>query len=114
MSINSSRRDLLRGATVTMTAASYSRVLGANDQVRLGLIGCGERGQHDMSLFQTNSQVEVVAVCDVYAAKTDQARSKAPKARDFKDHRALLDQKDLDVALIATPDHWHSTIAIDA
>jgi hypothetical protein len=50
---SSTRRDLLRGAAVTMTAASYSRVLGANDKIRLGLIGAGDRGQHDTGLLKT-------------------------------------------------------------
>ena len=111
---SSTRRDLLRGAAVTMTAASYSRVLGANDKIRLGLIGAGDRGQHDTGLFKTNPEVEVAAVCDVYAQKIDQVKQTNPNARGFKDHRELLAQKDIDVALVATPDHWHSVIAIDA
>ncbi len=111
---SSTRRDLLRGAAVTMTAASYSRVLGANDKIRLGLIGAGDRGQHDTGLFKTNPDVEVAAVCDIYAEKIDQVKQTNPNARGFKDHRELLARKDIDVTLIATPDHWHSVIAIDA
>jgi len=111
---SSTRRDLLRGAVVTMTAASYSRVLGANDKIRLGLIGAGDRGQHDTALFKNNPDVDVAAVCDVYAQKIDQVKQTNPNARGFKDHRELLAQKDIDVALVATPDHWHSLIAIDA
>ena len=57
----------------------------------LGLIGAGERGQHDMSQFQLNKDVDVVAVCDVFADKIDQVKSKAaPGAKPFKDHRKLL------------------------
>jgi len=108
------RRDLLRGAAVTMTAASYSRVLGANDTIRYGIIGAGDRGQHDMDLFATNKEVNVAAVCDVYAAKIDQVKTKHPDAKAFKDHRELLAQKDIDIVQITTPDHWHATIAIDA
>ena len=97
-----------------MTAASYSRVMGANDAIRYGIIGVGDRGQHDLDLFATNKTVDIAAVCDVYAAKIDQVKTKYPNAQAFKDHRALLDRKDIDIVQITTPDHWHSTIAIDA
>src|SRR5437588_4864492 len=104
MNSGSTRRDLLSGsarsAALAMTAASYSRVMGANDKVRYGLIGAGDRGQHDMDMFLTNKEVDVAAVCDVYAAKIDQVKTKAPNAKAFKDHRALLDQKDIDIVQI--------------
>src|SRR5438874_13655313 len=54
------RRDLLRGASAA-TALSYSRILGANDKIGLGVIGCGERGRHDMSQFQESPKVDVTA-----------------------------------------------------
>ena len=107
------RREFLRGAAL-LTAASYSRILGANDKIRLGVIGCGSRGLHDMSQFQMHSFVDVVAVCDIYGQSIDQARQKAPNARNFGDHRKLLEMKDVDAVLIATPDHWHTATTIDA
>ena len=107
------RRDLFRTAAA-FTAASYSRILGANDRVRLGLIGAGDRGQFVTSVFQKNVTVELAAVCDVYTSKIDQVQSKTPSAKSFTDHRKLLEMKDLDVALVATPDHWHAGVAIDA
>jgi predicted dehydrogenase len=107
------RRNFLRGLSAA-TALSYSRVLGANDRIHLGLIGCGERGSHDMGRFQTHQDVDVIAVCDVYGAKIDAAQQKAPHAKPFTDHRKLLEVKEIDVALIATPDHWHAQCAIDA
>ena len=106
------RRNFLRGATA-LTALSYSRVMGANDRIQLGLIGCGDRGRYDMGNFQ-KANADVVALCDIYGAQIDKARENAPNAKDFKDHRALLEMKEVDVALIATPDHWHAQIAIDA
>ena len=115
------RRDLLRGSAIALTAASYSRVKGANDRISMGVIGCCERGRYDMGQFLLNSRVEVAALCDIYGEsidKTQQAIAKsrpgAPAAKGFKDHRALLAEKNLDVILIATPDHWHATCAIDA
>ena len=106
------RRNFLRSVSAA-TALSYSRVMGANDRVQLGLIGCGDRGRYDMSNFQ-KAQVDVVAVCDIYGAHIDEARTQAPQAKDFTDHRKLLEMKEVDVALIATPDHWHAQTAIDA
>ncbi len=98
----------------SMTAASYSRIFGANDKVNLGLIGAGGRGKYVMGVFQKTTQVNVTAVCDVYAARIDQALQQAPTAKGFNDHRKLLETKELDAVLIATPDHWHSGTAIDA
>jgi len=107
------RRAFLRGVTAA-TALSYSRVLGANDRVQLGLIGCGERGRSDMGKFIKAGNTDVVALCDIYGAQIDRAKQDAPNARSFSDHRALLTLKDVDVALIAVPDHWHAATAIDA
>jgi predicted dehydrogenase len=107
------RRDLVRGLAA-VSAASYARVLGANDRIRLGLIGAGDRGRHDMSQFQAAGGVDVAAVCDVYAEQIDKARQKAPNAKNFNDHRKLLELKDVDSVLIATPDHWHAETTIDA
>ena len=108
------RRDLLRGSAIAFTAASYNRIQGANDRINLGVIGVGERGRHDMGQFIDNGKVEVVAVCDVYAENIDKARTKATNAKDFKQHQRLLEMKEVDACLIATPDHWHAAIAIDA
>jgi predicted dehydrogenase len=107
------RRALLKGVTA-VTALSYSRVMGANDRVQLGLIGCGERGFGDMGNFVKTNTVDVVALCDIYAAHIDRAKRTAPNSRSFSDHRKLLEMKEVDATLIAVPDHWHTMIAIDA
>jgi predicted dehydrogenase len=116
---NQSRRNFLAAslfsAGATLSAGSYTRVLGSNDRIRLGVIGTGNRGSDVMKWFQRESEVEVVALSDCY----DKALSSAlemteGKARTFVDYRALLDLKDVDAVLIATPDHWHKTMAIDA
>ncbi len=96
------------------TAASYGRILGANDRIRLGLIGCGGRGRGVLGTFVKTDQVEVPAVGDVWPERTAQAKKVAPNAQEFTDHRKMLDTvKGLDAVLIATPDHWHAGIAID-
>jgi predicted dehydrogenase len=111
------RRSFLRTglqAASAMTALSYSRVLGANDRLNMGLIGSGERGRHVLSLFQKTEQVNVTAVCDVYAEMIDRAQKQAPGAKGYGDYRKLLESKDVDAVLIGTPDHWHATNCIDA
>jgi predicted dehydrogenase len=107
------RRAFIASAAV-FTAASYSRVYGANDTVRMGLIGAGDRGRYDMNLFLANPGVQVIALCDVYGANIERARQRASEAKGFSDHRKLLEIKEIDAVLIATPDHWHAAIAIDA
>jgi predicted dehydrogenase len=101
-------------AAAAMTAASYSRILGANERVQLGLIGCGGRGVSVMGTFIKTDRVEVPAVCDVWQTRADKAKEKTPNAQTFRDHRKLLEMKRLDAVLIATPDHWHALTAIDA
>jgi predicted dehydrogenase len=111
------RREFLLGAAggaAVLTAASYSRVLGAGEKIRLGVVGCGDRGRHDLGLFLMNPAIEVAALCDVYPVHAGEARKQAPEAPLFTDHRKLLDLHDLEAVLIATPDHWHAPIAIDA
>ena len=107
------RRDTFRTAAV-FTAASYQKIMGANDRVNLGLIGAGDRGSFVMSVFQKTGSVDVKAVCDVYGARLDEALTKTPGAKGFNDHRKLLEMKELDAVLIATPDHWHAGCAINA
>ena len=107
------RRALLHGA-VAFSAASYARIVGANDRVRLGLIGAGDRGRHVMGQFVAAGSVDVTAVCDVYAGQIDRARQTAPNARNFSDHRKLLEFREVDAVLIATPDHWHAATTIEA
>src|SRR5437762_1329343 len=106
------RRNFLRASAIT--ALSYSRVYGANDRIQLGLIGCGERGRYDMGNFVKSGKVDVAAVCDIYGESIDKAKQIAPNSRSFTDHRQLLAMKEIDVALIGVPDHWHAATAIDA
>jgi len=106
------RREATTAAA--MTALSYSRILGANDRIGLGVIGNGERGTYVMTLFQKNQDVEVRALCDVYGARIERAQQQAPQTKTFRDHRQLLELKEIDAVLAAAPDHWHKDIAIDS
>lgn len=103
------------GAGAVLSAGQWSRVLGANDRVRLGVIGSGSRGQDVMAWFQKEPNLEIVAVSDCYEKNARQAIEKTGgKATAHADYRKLLDAKDVDAVLIATPDHWHARMAVDA
>jgi predicted dehydrogenase len=111
--MNLTRRDAVKAAAA-ISALSYSRILGANDRIGLGVIGLGERGTYVMTRFQKNPEVEVRALCDVWAQRTQEAQAKAPNTQRFTDHEQLLALKEIDAVLIAAPDHWHRALAVDA
>jgi predicted dehydrogenase len=107
------RRQFVQAALAT--AASYGRILGANDRIRVGVIGTGGRGELLMTLLKQSDNNDIVAVCDVYEPRRLAAKARfAPDARDYGDHREVLDRKDIDAVAIATPDHWHVPILTDA
>jgi len=110
------RRDFVKtvAAATAATALSSSRILGANEKVRLALVGCGSRGVGDMNNFLKLGAVDVVAVNDVYPPLMEVARKTATAARPVKDYRQILEMKDVDAVLVAVPDHWHTPITIDA
>jgi predicted dehydrogenase len=91
-----------------MSGASTGNVLGANDRIRLGLIGCGRQGVDNMRHFMKQG-VEVAAVCDVYEPNLQKGLEAAGgKAKALKDFRQVLDDKKIDAVIVATPDHWHA------
>jgi predicted dehydrogenase len=97
-----------------LTAVSASRILGANDRLNLGLIGCGGRGRFvARTLRDANPNTAYIAVADVYQTNADSAREWAgADAKSFSDFRKLLELKDVDAVHIATPDHWHAAVAV--
>jgi predicted dehydrogenase len=117
-----SRRRFLKGAAVAAgvgVAGGFGEVHaeGANDRIRFGVIGCGGMGTgHVRSLVQrgNDDNIQVAAVCDVYQRRITRAKDASPGSEGYMDYRKLLDRKDLDAVLIATPDHWHGKISIDA
>jgi predicted dehydrogenase len=104
-------------ASIVATAASANRVIGANNRLRVGIIGCGglAQGAHIPSLMRMKEadNVEIVAVCDVYQKRLDQAAATTGAAA-VKDYRAMLDNKDVDYVTIVTPEHWHARMTLDA
>ncbi|MGH9852205.1 MAG: Gfo/Idh/MocA family protein, partial [Blastocatellia bacterium] len=112
------RRDFIKQAATTatvaaFTASSYDRVLSANDRVRLGIIGPGARGQELMRAFLQAPNAEFVAAADIYTRRHDEAKKIAPDIKTFTDHRKMLELKDLDAVIVATPLHCHARHFID-
>jgi predicted dehydrogenase len=105
------RRTFL-GATAAVGATTRS-VLGANDRVVVGLIGCGGRGRYVASLMRQAPNVEFAATADVYLTNAERARQWAgTSAVAYQDFRKLLERKDLDAVMVSTPDHWHAAATI--
>ena len=96
------------------SAASQARIIGANDRIRAGIIGAGGRGRYLTAQFKELG-VEMGGVCDVYQPNLEAGLKEANTgARPFDDYRKLLDDKSFDAVVIATPDHWHARMVIDA
>ena len=141
---NQTRREFVAKSTLATAGISIGinalasvktkRVFGANDKIRMGFIGVGNRGSQLLHLFMKNKDIEVTALCDVYEPYMLRDRSKvdpryikdlggripnlgeqfnkAPKL--YNDYRKLLEDKNVDAVCIATPDHWHALQMIDA
>lgn len=109
------RRQFVAAASL-VTARAYSQIQGSNDRLRVGIIGCGgQSGGHQRALvrMKESDNVEVAAVCDIYQPRVEKA-SQLTGGKVIADYRRLLDSKDIDYVLIATPEHWHGKMIIDA
>jgi predicted dehydrogenase len=134
------RRDFLKrsvgAGAAAWTAVSASRVLGANDRLNVGLIGCGGRGTFDARLMRGTPEdiqavarenyhdgnldprlkeprnVDIMALCDCYGSRMDAAKKWTPQAKTYADFRKLLEDKTVDAVIIATQDQWHAAMLI--
>ena len=97
--------------------ASSGRVLGANDRINVGVIGVGGRGSYLARTFagigERTNDCQVVAVCDVYE-KRKQRNAEHLKCNGYLDYREVIAKPDIDAIVVATPDHWHAKIALEA
>jgi predicted dehydrogenase len=113
-----SRRALIGGGAVaTLSAASYRRVLGANDRVALGFIGFGLIGKRHVLDFREQSDTELVAIAEVHRGRRDEAAAlmkRAAPVRQYADFRGLLDDRSVDAVIVSTPDHWHALMTMMA
>lgn len=122
------RRDFIKLASATTLAAGASRhvlarehlleprqTVSANDRIQIALIGAGGQGTSDTGVALRVPGVEIVAVADLYDGRLD--RAKEVWGKDIlttRDYRTVLARSDVDAVIIATPDHWHQQIAVDA
>lgn len=111
------RRQFAQNSAAVGTAAllaPYARVMGANDDVRLGFIGCGGRGGHSMKWFtKTVPGVRVTAVCDADTKALGKVKKYLPPdVKGYQDLRDLIADKNVDAVVISTPNHWHSPAGI--
>jgi predicted dehydrogenase len=104
-----SRRNFLStvASGLATTLAAPGTVLGANDRLRVGIIGPGARGQEIMHWAIACPNIDFVAAADIYTRRLEQAKAIAPNIKTYLDHRYLLDDKSIDAVLIATPQHLH-------
>ncbi len=103
------KRVVQTAGAVSVAAASTQRILGANERVNVGLIGCGSRGLAVARLMREVPGVEFVAACDVYDRHAARAKEWAGQGCEAdRDFRKVLERKEVDAVLIATPDHWHA------
>ena len=124
------RRGVLRQVACAGISLATSQAIGANDRIRVGVIGAGSRANNlvkhllpalqepfaGVPQFRTKliPGAEVVAVADVFEVNRDRAARGSSEITKFSDYRKLLDQRDIDAVIIASPDHWHSRMLIDA
>ena len=128
MSKSFNRRDFVKGATgvaaaLGMTSKAFgarpvaARVIGANDRINIGVIGVGGRGGYLAKEFadigERTGGCRVAAVCDVYE-KRKRLAAEAHQCQGYLDWREVVNRTDIDAVVVATPDHWHAPIALEA
>jgi len=111
-----------------LNALNYERISGANEKIRVGFIGVGNRGSQMLATFMSMQDCEVAALCDIYEPYITRDRSKVEpryikdmpgqiprmgetfpnKVERYKEYRKLLENKSIDAVCICTPDHWHA------
>jgi predicted dehydrogenase len=110
-----SRRTFLAGTTLA-TARSYAQVPRAGERMRLGIIGCGAQGTAHMRALvkmRDSDNLDILNVCDAYTKRAE-AAAQLTGGKIVKDYRHVLDNKDIDYVLIASPEHWHFQMTMDA
>lgn len=104
------------GSTMGMSPKSYSRILGSNERLKIGVIGCGGMSNNHMRALlkmKESDNVEIASVCDIYTKRLDAAKA-LTQAPGFKNYQEILEDNDVDYVLIATPEHWHYQVTLDA
>ena len=121
------RRDFLKKSALGVAALHVpfgnnifaSNILGANDRLNVGVIGCNGMGWANTKSILKNENTNLIAICDVddgviEKRKAEMASTNSTKIETYRDYRKLLENKDVDVVIIGTPDHWHCRIMVDS
>src|SRR5258708_14350905 len=113
---DNTRRNFVKQAALGAAALLVyppSRVLGANDRVRVGMSGGGGRGQGVLKQVLEVPNTQLMAIADIYTRSRDEAKQLAPGIQTLDDHRRLLDRKDIDGVIVASPLHIHARHFLD-
>ncbi|QDT99376.1 Gfo/Idh/MocA family protein [Gimesia aquarii] len=104
-------------AGLAWTAQSYGSILGANDRIRIGFLGAGGMANAHMNTFNAireKNNLEAIAVADCWKKRAEEGKEKTGAKHAFSDYQKVLEIKDIDYVTIATPEHWHAQMTIDA
>lgn len=103
-----------RRTVLGMTAASAARIAGANERVRIGVIGCGGRGRY-VARWMREAGAQITGAADVYLPNAERLKEESGgDCATYQDFRRMLERADFDAVLVATPDHWHAGAAVAA
>lgn len=113
------RKDMNRRSFLSLPAATaLASAQSSAEPIRLGVIGSGGRGTFVMGVFQKDKALQVGAICDVYEPNLERALSVATKGgsspKAYRNYKQLLEDKSVKAVLIATPEHWHARMVLDA
>lgn len=114
--MNRTRRDFIKQTVIGSTAFvayPHAKVFGANDRVRVGMIGVGGRGQELLKQILQVPNAQLVAIADIYSRRRDEAQQMAPGIQTLDDHGRLLDRSDIDAVIVASPLHIHARHFLD-
>ncbi len=117
MSDGITRRRFIQSSTLAMTGAGAMlarHAVAASERIRLGIIGTANRGGQLIEALNPHADAEIIAFCDVHGAGLKRWKETFPEADFYGDYRQLLERKDIDAVVIATPDHWHALQTIHA
>ena len=108
------RRSFLAASVAAPSFAAQAQS-DSHGKIRLGVIGCGRRGRNNLrSVLKFPEDIEVVAISEVFKPNLELTLKMVPQARTYSDFRELLAAQDIDAVLIATPDHWHAYMSVEA
>src|SRR5579863_3004404 len=112
------RQVITAAATVFTTSLFTGNVKGANDRIAVGFIGLGAMGSSNLGYAMKLPEMQPAAICDIYQPHAERAVAAAAKGgftpKTVKDFRDILADKSIDAVCIATPDHWHAYMAVEA